>query len=323
MIMFILRRCLQAALVLAAVSFVSFAVFRYVGDPVSQMVGVDATAEQREQIRRALRLDQPFYVQFGRFVAGAVQGDFGLSLKQGRPVGELMRERVPATLELSFVSGALAVLVGVPLGVLSAIWRRSWLAKAALALSLLGISLPTFFIGVVLILVFGVEAGWLPSFGRGETLMLGNGWSTGLLTLDGWRHLLLPAITLALFQLALIIRLVRAEMLEVLRSDFIRFARARGLSSLSIYFRHGLRNALVPVVTIIGLQLGSIIAFALVTETVFQWPGMGLLFAQAVAFADVPVMAAYLCLIALVFVTINLTVDLLYVLIDPRVRSKI
>lgn len=323
MIMFILRRCLQAALVLAAVSFVSFAVFRYVGDPVSQMVGVDATAEQREQIRRDLRLDQPFYVQFGRFVAGAVQGDFGLSLKQGRPVGELMRERVPATLELSFVSGALAVLVGVPLGVLSAIWRRSWLARAAMALSLLGISLPTFFIGVVLILVFGVEAGWLPSFGRGETVMLGDGWSTGLLTLDGWRHLLLPAITLALFQLALIIRLVRAEMLEVLRSDFIRFARARGLSSFSIYFRHGLRNALVPVVTIIGLQLGSIIAFALVTETVFQWPGMGLLFAQAVAFADVPVMAAYLCLIALVFVTINLTVDLLYLLIDPRVRSKI
>lgn len=323
MIMFVLRRCLQAALVLAAVSFVSFAVFRYVGDPVSQMVGVDATAEQREQIRRDLRLDQPFYVQFGRFVAGAVQGDFGLSLKQGRPVGELMRERVPATLELSFISGALAVLVGVPLGVLSAIWRKSWLARAAMALSLLGISLPTFFIGVVLILVFGVEAGWLPSFGRGETVMLGNGWSTGLLTLDGWRHLLLPAITLALFQLALIIRLVRAEMLEVLRSDFIRFARARGLSSFSIYVRHGLRNALVPVVTIIGLQLGSIIAFALVTETVFQWPGMGLLFAQAVAFADVPVMAAYLCLIALVFVTINLTVDLLYLLIDPRVRAKI
>lgn len=192
-----------------------------------------------------------------------------------------------------------------------------------MALSLLGISLPTFFIGVVLILVFGVEAGWLPSFGRGETVALGNGWSTGLLTLDGWRHLLLPAITLALFQLALIIRLVRGEMLEVLRSDFIHFARARGLSSFSIYFRHALRNALVPVVTIIGLQLGSIIAFALVTETVFQWPGMGLLFAQAVAFADVPVMAAYLCLIALVFVTINLAVDLLYLLIDPRVRSKI
>ena len=323
MIMFILRRCLQTALVLAAVSFVSFAVFRYVGDPVSQMVGVDATAEQREQIRHDLGLDQPFYAQFGRFVAGAMQGNFGLSLKQGRPVGELMRERVPATLELSFVSGALAVLVGVPLGVVSAIWRRSWLARAAMALSLLGISLPTFFIGVVLILVFGVEAGWLPSFGRGETVALGNGWSTGLLTLDGWRHLLLPAITLALFQLALIIRLVRGEMLEVLRSDFIRFARARGLSSFSIYFRHALRNALVPVVTIIGLQLGSIIAFALVTETVFQWPGMGLLFAQAVAFADVPVMAAYLCLIALVFVTINLAVDLLYLLIDPRVRSKI
>ena len=323
MIMFILRRCLQAALVLAAVSFVSFGVFRYVGDPVSQMVGVDATAEQREMIRHDLGLDQPFYVQFGRFVAGAMQGNFGLSLKQGRPVGELMRERVPATLELSFVSGALAVLAGVPLGVLSAIWRRSWLARAAMALSLLGISLPTFFIGVVLILVFGVEAGWLPSFGRGETIALGSGWSTGLLTLDGWRHLLLPAITLALFQLALIIRLVRAEMLEVLRSDFIRFAQARGLSSFSIYFRHALRNALVPVVTIIGLQLGSIIAFALVTETVFQWPGMGLLFAQAVAFADVPVMAAYLCLIALVFVTINLAVDLLYLLIDPRVRSKI
>lgn len=322
MVMFILRRCLQAVLVMAAVSFVSFALFRYVGDPVSQMVGVDATQEQREQIRKSLGLDQPFYAQFFRFAAGATQGDFGLSLKQGRPVGELMRERVPATIELSLVSGLAAVLVGVPLGVFSAIWRRSWLARTAMVVSLLGVSLPTFFIGVVFILVFGVQAGWLPSFGRGETVPVGHFWSTGLLTVDGWRHLILPAVTLALFQLALIIRLVRAEMLEVLRSDFIRFARARGLSSYSIFFRHGLRNALVPVVTIIGLQLGSIIAFALVTETVFQWPGMGLLFAQAVAFVDVPVMAAYLCLIALVFVSINLAVDLVYILIDPRIRSK-
>jgi peptide/nickel transport system permease protein len=323
MAIFLMRRCLQAVMVIVAVAALSFGMFRFVGDPVSQMVGLNASAEEREKIRSDLGLDQPFHVQFARFAANAIHGNFGLSLKQARPSSELLVERLPATLELSLIAGLVAVLVGVPLGVFSAIRRTSWVARLALAVSLIGISVPTFFIGVLFILLFSVMAGWLPSFGRGETVTIGGRWTTGLLTLDGWRHLVLPGVTLSLFQLALIVRLVRAEMLEVLRSDFIRFARARGLPPRSIHFRHALRNALVPVVTIIGLQLGAIIAFALVTETVFQWPGMGLLFAQAVAFADVPVMAAYLCLIALIFVAINLVVDVLYLLIDPRLRDSL
>jgi peptide/nickel transport system permease protein len=323
MAIFLIQRFAQALIVIVAVSFLSFAVFSFVGDPISQMVGLNASAEDRARIRTDLGLDRPFYVQFARFAANAIRGDFGLSLKQARPVRELIAERLPATFELSLVAGLFAILGGVPLGVFSAIRRTSWLARIVMAVSLIGISLPTFFIGVLFILLFSVTAGWLPSFGRGETVAVGGVWTTGLLTLDGWRHLILPAVTLSLFQLALIVRLVRAEMLEVLRSDFIRFARARGLPPRSIHFRHALRNALVPVVTIIGLQLGSIIAFALVTETVFQWPGLGLLFAQAVAFADVPVMAAYLCLIALVFAVINLIVDILCLVIDPRTRASL
>lgn len=302
-----------------AVSLISFILFQFVGDPVSQMLGQDATAADRAQLRTALGLDRPFHEQYAGFLANAVQGEFGISLKQGRPVRELIEERLPATLELSMVAGALAILLGIPLGLYTAIKRRSFGARAVMALSILGVSMPTFFIGMILILVFAVLLGWMPSYGRGETVALGW-WKTGLLTLDGWQHLILPAITLSLFQLTLIIRLVRAEMLEVLRSDFIRFVRARGLNAWSVYARHAMRNTLVPVTTIIGLQIGSVIAFALITETVFQWPGMGLLFAQAVAFADISVMAAYLCLIALVFVAINLAVDVLYVVIDPRLR---
>ena len=248
-----------------------------------------------------------------------MQGEFGLSLRQGREVSALIAERLPATLELSFVAAVIALGLGVPLGVYAALGRGRPMAKMLMAASLLGVSLPTFLVGVLLILLFSVQLGWLPSFGRGDVVQLG-GWTTGLLTPDGWRHLVLPAVTLAAFQIALIMRLVRAEMLEVLRSDFIRFARARGLSSRAIHFVHAMKNTLVPVLTITGLQLGSLIAFSIITETVFQWPGMGLLFIQAVQFADVPVMAAYLCLIAVIFVAINLLVDLLYLAVDPRLR---
>jgi peptide/nickel transport system permease protein len=320
MLLFLARRGGQAVAVMLTVAFLSFLLFQYVGDPVAQMLGQDATEADRARLRRELGLDRPFHAQFASFIANAVQGDFGISLKQGRPVSELIRERLPATIELSLVAGILAVAVGIPLGLLTAIRRRSAVARVILTLSLLGVSLPTFFTGILLILLFSVELGWLPSFGRGETIDLGW-WRSGLLTADGWRHILLPGLTLSLFQLTLILRLVRSETLEVLRADYIRFARARGLSDGVIYFRHALRNALLPVVTIIGLQLGAIVAFALITETVFQWPGMGLLFAQAITFADVPVMAAYLCLIALIFVVINLAVDLLYAAIDPRIRS--
>jgi len=319
MFAFVLRRLGQAVLVMVAVAFIAFLLFQYVGDPVVFLLGQDARPEQIRQLRIDLGLDRPFFVQFWHFLLNAAQGEFGLSLRQGAKVSRLIIERLPATLELVAVAAVLAVLVGVPMGVFAALKRGSFMSQVAMSLSLLGVSLPTFLIGILLILVFSVWLGWLPSFGRGETVNVG-GWSTGLLTLDGWAHMVLPAITLAVFQLTLIMRLVRAEMLEVLRTDYIKFARARGLSDRAIHFGHALRNTLVPVMTITGLQLGQLIAFAIITETVFQWPGMGLLFIQAVTFADVPIMAAYLCLIALIFVLINLVVDLLYFVVDPRLR---
>ncbi len=321
MLVFILRRLLQAVVVMLAVAFIAFMLFQYVGDPVTNLLGQDATQEQRVQLRKDLGLDQPFPLQFAHFIGNAVQGEFGLSLRQGRKVSALIAERFPATLELAFAAAIIALGVGVPLGVYSALRRGRVGSQIVMTLSLLGVSLPTFLIGILLILFFSVTLKWLPSFGRGDTVSFGN-WSTGLLTTDGWRHIVLPAITLSVFQLALILRLVRAEMLEVLRTDYVKFARARGLQDRAVYFGHALKNTLVPVITITGLQLGSLIAFAIITETVFQWPGMGFLFIQAVQFADIPVMAAYLCLIALIFVIVNLVVDLLYFAVDPRLRLE-
>ncbi len=321
MLAFVLRRVLQTVAVLAVVALIAFALFNYTGDPIAFMLGQDATLEDRTRLRAELGLDQPFYVQFGHFVGNALQGDFGVSLRQGRKVSTLLRERLPATLELSLVAALIALVAGIPAGVYTALRRHSAAAHVLLAASLVGVSLPTFLIGILLILVFAVQLGWLPSFGRGDTVALGW-WTTGLLTTSGLKSLILPSITLALFQTTLIMRLVRAEMLEVLRTDYIKFARARGLTDRAVHFGHALRNTLVPVITITGLQLGSIIAFAIITETVFQWPGMGLLFIQAVTFADIPVMAAYLCFIAAVFVTLNLIVDLLYYAVDPRLRVE-
>jgi peptide/nickel transport system permease protein len=321
MLAFILRRLAQAVLVMVSVALVAFMLFQYVGDPVVFLLGQDATREQVQALRAELGLDQPFVVQFWHFLRNAVQGEFGFSLRQGTQVSQLIAERLPATLELALVAAFLALAVGIPMGVYAALKRGSFMSQLFMTISLLGVSLPTFLIGILLILVFAVTLGWLPSFGRGEVTQVG-GWTTGLLTAKGWRHITLPAVTLAIFQLTLIMRLVRAEMLEVLRTDYIKFARARGLSNRSVHFGHALKNTLVPVMTITGLQLGGLIAFAIITETVFQWPGMGLLFIQAVTFADIPVMAAYLCLIALIFVVINLIVDLLYFAVDPRLRIE-
>ncbi|HYL88548.1 MAG TPA: ABC transporter permease [Burkholderiales bacterium] len=318
---FILRRLGQAVLVMLAVGLIAFSLFRFVGDPVLFMLGQDATPEQRADVTRRLGLDRPFYVQYMRFVENALHGDFGLSLRQVQPVSSLIADRLPATLELSLVAALLALLIGIPLGVYTALRPHSWVSHAILGASLVGVSLPTFLIGILLILVFSVQLGWLPSFGRGDTVQIGW-WSTGLLTASGLKSLILPSITLGLFQMTLIQRLVRSEMLEVLRTDYIRFARARGLTDRAIHFGHALKNTLVPVMTITGLQLGAIIAFSIITEQVFQWPGMGLLFIQAINFADVPVMAAYLCLIGLFFVIINLAVDLLYYAVDPRLRVQ-
>jgi peptide/nickel transport system permease protein len=321
MLAFILRRLLQALVVMLVVAFIAFMLFQYVGDPVTNILGQDATPAQRQQLRADLGLEQPFPVQFARFIGNASRGEFGLSLRQGRKVSSLIAERLPATLELSLLAALIALVVGIPMGVYAALKRGTFLSQTMMTLSLVGVSLPTFLIGILLILGFAVTLKWLPSFGRGEVVSFGP-WTTGLATADGLKHLVLPAITLAVFQLALIMRLVRSEMLEVLRADYIKFARARGLPNRAVYFGHALKNTLVPVITITGLQLGSLIAFAIITETVFQWPGMGLLFIQAVTFADIPVMAAYLCLIALIFVVINLVVDLLYFAVDPRLRVE-
>ncbi|MFI5024367.1 MAG: ABC transporter permease [Alphaproteobacteria bacterium] len=319
MIAFILRRLLQSISVMLVVGLIAFSLFRFVGDPINNMVGQDTGDKDREELRQELGLNDPFILQFARFVGNAARGEFGVSFRQGRKVSTLIAERLPATLELSLIAALLALLVGVPLGVYTGLKRESPLSKLILALSLVGVSLPTFLIGILLILLFSVVLGWLPAFGRGDVVQLGW-WSTGLLTASGLRALILPAVTLGLFQMTLIIRLVRAEMLEVLRTDYIKFARARGLANRAINFGHALKNTLVPVITITGLQLGSIIAFSIITEQVFQWPGMGLLFIQAVAFVDIPVMAAYLMLVAFVFVVINLIVDLLYYAVDPRLR---
>jgi peptide/nickel transport system permease protein len=321
LIAFILRRLAQGVIVMLVVGFIAFSLFNFVGDPVSLMLPPEATQADREQMRSALGLDKPFYRQFVTFLGNAVQGNFGISLRLGRPVSTLLVERLPATLELAVTAALIALVVGIPIGVYTALKRDSWISRALLTTSLVGVSLPNFLIGIFLILIFAVWLGVLPSFGRGDTVKVGF-WSTGLLTTTGLKALVLPAVTLSFFPLTLIMRLVRAEMLEVLRTDYIKFARARGLSDRSVHFGHALKNTLVPVITIAGLQLGGIIAFAIITEQVFQWPGMGLLFIQAVQFADIPVMAAYLCLVGLIFVVINLIVDMLYYVVDPRLRVE-
>ncbi|MCC5968572.1 MAG: ABC transporter permease [Pararhodobacter sp.] len=320
MLAFIIRRVLQSVLVMLVVALVSFSLFRFVGDPISSMVGQEASIADRAALRDALGLNDPFLIQFARFVGDAVQGNFGISYRLQQPVMELIMSRLPATLELALVSGIVAFIFGVGFGVYTALRRKGWASNTIMTVSLIGVSLPTFLIGVLLIWVFAVELQWLPSFGRGEVVSVGSWWRTGFLTHSGRLSLILPAITLGLYQMTLIMRLVRAEMLEVLRTDYIKFARARGLTNRAVHFGHALKNTMVPVITITGLQLGSIIAFAIITETVFQWPGVGALFINSVRFVDVPVMAAYLMLIALIFVVINLIVDLLYYAVDPRLR---
>ena len=321
MLPIILRRLAQAIFVLFFVAFISFLIFRYVGSPVDNLLGQEATVDQRAQLEEALGLNDPIYTQYFSFVWRALQFDFGNSYRGALPVSELIASRLPATLELALVSASFAMIFGILTGIYTAINKRGWFANFILSSSLIGISLPTFLIGVLLIWIFAVELQWLPSFGRGEVVDLGW-WSTGFLTVSGIKSLVLPSITLGLYQLTLIMRLTRSEMLEVLRQDYIKFAFARGLSTRQVHFGHALPNTLIPVVTIAGLQLGSIVAFAIITESVFQWPGVGLLFINSVYFVDIPVMSAYLLLVGTLFVIINLLVDLLYLAIDPRLRTS-
>ena len=321
MLAFIIRRFLQSIVVMLVVGLIAFVMFRFVGDPVDQMVGLETSIEDRERLRETLGLNAPLPMQFWKFISSAVQGDFGTSYQFKRPVADMFGDRLPATLELALISAIFALCAGILMGVFTALYKDSVLTKLFQAISLVGISLPTFLIGILLIYVFSVQLQWLPSFGRGEVVHIA-GWTTGLLTGSGLKALILPAITLGLFQMTLIMRLVRSEMMEILRSDFIKFARARGLTPRAVHFGHALKNTMIPVITITGLQLGSIIAFAIITETVFQWPGIGLMFLQAVQDVDVPIMAAYLLMIAFLFVLINLIVDILYVVVDPRIRIE-
>lgn len=319
MLAYTIRRIFEALIVMVTVAALAFVLFRFVGDPVNQIVGQDATLAEREAVRQQLGLNDPVPVQFGNFIWKAAHFDFGVSYQVKQPVSTVLAQRFPATFELALTAALFATLFGIPIGVYTGIHRDSWISKSFLTISLVGISLPTFLIGILLIWIFSTLLHLLPSFGRGEVVDLGF-WKTGFLTRDGWAHLILPAITLGLFQLTLITRLVRSQMLEVLRADYIKFARARGLTDRAINFGHALKNTLIPVITVIGLQVGAIIAFALITEFVFQWPGMGLLFLQSVQNADIPVMSAYLFLVAFMFVAINFLVDLLYVIVDPRIR---
>jgi peptide/nickel transport system permease protein len=321
MLVFLLKRIFNAAVVMLAVAAMAFLIFRFVGDPVEMMVNEQTTQAQRDQLREHLGLNDGVVIQFERFVVNAAHGDFGISYRNQRPVSELIAERFPATLELVLVATILSLLIGIPLGVVTAIHRGTWYSETLQFGSILGVSLPSFVVGIMLILTFSVTLGWAPAFGRGDVVHIGW-WSTGFLTRSGRASLILPSLSLALFQITLVMRLVRAEMLETMRMDFIKFARARGVPARRVQFRHALRNCLMPVITMTGMQFGNLIAFALITETVFQWPGMGLLFMQAVTFVDIPVMAAYLCIVSFIFVAINTLVDITYAVIDPRLRHQ-
>ncbi|MFE0841770.1 ABC transporter permease [Achromobacter insolitus] len=321
MLAFIVRRVFNAVGVMLAVALLAFVIFRFVGDPVDMMLNEQASQTQRDELRERLGLNASVGMQFVHFVTNAAQGEFGISYRNQQDVFALVAERFPATFELVLMATLLSLIIGVPLGVLTAIYRKSRLAQALQFVSILGISLPSFVVGIMLILIFSVQLGWLPGFGRGDTVKIGW-WTTGLLTPSGRAALVLPSITLALFQITLIMRLVRAEMLETLRTEFIKFARARGLPDRVVHFRLALRNCLMPVITVTGMQIGNLIAFALITETVFQWPGMGLLFIQSVMFVDIPVMAAYLVIVSFIFVALNTLVDMMYGVVDPRLRSQ-
>ncbi|OEC97111.1 ABC transporter permease [Rhizobium sp. YK2] len=320
MLAFLVKRVGNAILVMLTVAFFAFLIFRFLGDPVEMMVNESATQVERDELRARLGINDGFLAQYVRFVGNAARGEFGLSWRNQQSVTTLIAERFPATFELVIIATLLSLLIGIPLGVFTAIGRGRWWAESLQFSSIVGVSLPSFFVGIILILVFSVSLGWLPGYGRGEVIQLGW-WSTGLLTASGRAALVLPALSLSLFQITLVMRLVRAEMLETLRADFIKFARARGVRHRALWFRHALKNCLMPVVTLTAMQVGNLIAFALVTETVFQWPGMGMLFMQAVTFVDIPVMAAYLCIVSFIFVTLNTLVDIAYAVIDPRLRA--
>ncbi|NKX40560.1 ABC transporter permease [Rhodobacteraceae bacterium R_SAG2] len=318
---YLLKRLIQMTLVLWIVSVIVFLMMSFTGDPVFMVVPIDATDAEIAQARRILGLDQSLLVQYGRFITSLVQGDFGNSYVFRQPAMTLILERLPATVEMVLVAMALALAVAIPLGVYAGANPNSRISRTIMAGSLLGISLPGFWVGMVLIFLFAVHWGIFPSSGRGDTAEI-FGLRISLLTVDGWHHIILPAVTLSLATMAILLRMTRAGMMEVGRQDFMKFARAKGATRRDVLYKHGLKNALIPVITIFGLQLGDLIAFATITETIFSWPGMGKLLIDSIYRADRPVIVVYLMLVALIFVVINFLVDIVYTLIDPRITLK-
>ncbi|NIA67846.1 ABC transporter permease [Pelagibius litoralis] len=321
MIGYLLKRLIQMTIVLWIVSVIVFLMMSFTGDPVFMVVPIDATDAEIAQARRILGLDQSLFVQYAKFLASLVEGDFGRSYVFRQPALDLILERMPATVEMVAVAMVLAVAVSIPLGVYAGAHPESRISRIIMAGSLLGISLPGFWVGMMLIYLLAVQWGLFPSSGRGDTVAF-LGMRLSLLTADGWQHIILPAFTLSLATMAIILRITRAGMMEVGRQDYMKFARAKGAAPRDVLYRHGLKNALIPVVTIFGLQLGDLIAFATITETIFSWPGMGKLLIDSIYRADRPVIVVYLMLVALIFVVINFLVDLLYTLIDPRITLK-
>lgn len=318
---YLTKRLIQMTIVLWVVSVIVFMMMSFTGDPVFMVVPIDATDAEIAQARRILGLDQSLFVQYVKFLTSIFEGDFGRSYVFRQPALDLILQRMPATIEMVLVAMAIALVFSIPLGVYAGAHPNSRVSKTIMAGSLLGISLPAFWVGMMLIYMLAVQWGWFPSSGRGDTLEV-FGMRISLLTADGWSHIILPAVTLSLGTLAVILRITRAGMMEVGRQDYMKFARAKGVAPRDVLFRHGLKNSLIPVVTIFGLQIGDLIAFATITETIFSWPGMGKLLIDSIYRADRPVIVVYLMLVALIFVVINFLVDLLYTLIDPRITLK-
>ena len=321
MIGWLLRRLAQAILVVLLMTVIVFIGLHAIGNPVDILIGQDVDQIERARIIAELGLDQPLWRQYFSFLSGALHGNLGTSFVYNVPAIELILQRLPATLELAVAALLLAVLFGVPLGLLAGLYPDSWFAKTIMAGSIVGFSLPTFWVGLMLIMTFSVSLGFLPASGRGETVeVLGSQWS--FLTANGLKHMLLPAINLSLFKISLVIRLTRAGVREVLPLDFVKFARAKGLSPLRVIGVHVLRNTMSPLVTVLGLELGSTIAFAVVTESIFSWPGAGKLILDSINALDRPVIVSYLVVVVCLFVTLNLIVDILYKVLDPRVRLE-
>ncbi len=320
MFAFFIRRVTQAVFVMLVISLIGFTIKQSVGDPVREITGISVSAAERDALREKLGLNDPFLLQWGRFLARALQGDLGNSFYFKRPALQVILSKAPATLELVFATSLLVVLLSIPIGIYAAVRPRAWLARFFMGVSIVGVSIPVFLTAILLIYVFSVGLGWLPSFGRGELVTLFGGWQSGYFTSDGLKHLILPSIALSSIMLPLFIRLIRAEMKEVLETDYIKYARAKGLKPGRVLLVHGFKNTLLPVITVGGVQLGTLIAFTILTETVFQWQGMGAMFIEAVDRADTSLIVAYLVFVGALFVTVNTVVDLVYGLVNPMIR---